>query len=54
MLCNAICKDSIIENPLDKTYSQRIARSWLLRKGQEDKYGNKQEDTEGYEKQTNY
>ena len=52
MLCNAICKDSIIENPLDKTYSQRIARSWLLRKGQEDKYGNKQKNPKGNEKQT--
>ena len=52
MLCNALCKDSIIENPLDKTYSQKIARSWFPEKGREDEYGNKQKNPKGNEKQT--
>jgi hypothetical protein len=46
-----LCKDSIIENSPDKTYSQKIARSWLLGKS-EDKYGNKQKNPKGIEKQT--
>lgn len=53
-LCKGNAKDNLIENSADKTYSQKIARACLCRKIREGKYGNKQEDPKGDEKQAHH